>query len=141
MGIIKIKMLLKLYSVGVALAVSATAINLQAQAEASVLSQIETELNTLNGIYEDGLVDSYINSFGQLDEEPAAAAPAKKAEPKAEKKEGGKGAEAIVLKKDAPCPCKAAAPEEPAPCPKPKKETETKIISLPLPPPPEPAPP
>ena len=149
-------MLLKLYSVGVALAVSVTAINLQAQADSSVLSQIEAEVETLNSFYEDGLVDDFINRFGQIDEEPKAAAPAKKeaaapkkeeakkAEPKAEKKaekKEGKGAEAIVLKKDAPCPCTAEAPEEPCPCPKPKKETETKIISLPLPPPPEPAPP
>ena len=133
-------MLLKLYSVGVALAVSVTAINLQAQADSSVLSQIETEIETLNSFYEDGLVDDFINRFGQIDKEPKAAAPAKKAEPKAEKKEGG-DAEAIVLKKDAPCPCTAESPEEPCPCPKPKKETGTKIISLPLPPPPEPAPP
>ena len=52
-------------------------------------------METLNSFYEDGLVDDFINRFGQIDKDPKAAAPAKKeaaaakkAEPKAEKKEG-----------------------------------------------------
>ena len=140
-------MLLKLYSVGVALAVSITAVNLNSpSADSSTLSQIEAELATLNNIYDDGYVNDFITRFGQIDEEDAKKeeAPKKKEAPKKEaKKEDkkGKDAEAVVLKKDAPCPCKAPAPEPPCACAKPPKETETKIISLPLPPPPEPAPP